>query len=33
MIKVLLADDEPLIIRGVRKLVNWNRLGIQGKRI
>ncbi len=29
MIKVLLADDEPLIIRGVRKLVNWNRLGIE----
>lgn len=28
MIKMILADDEPIITRGIRKLVDWNSLGI-----
>lgn len=29
MIKMILADDEPIITRGIQKLVDWNSLGIQ----
>ena len=29
MIKMILADDEPVIIRGIQKLVDFNRLGIE----
>ena len=29
MIKMILADDEPVIIRGLQKLVDFNRLGIE----
>lgn len=29
MIKMILADDEPVISRGIQKLVDWNRLGIE----
>ena len=28
-VKVLLADDEPLIVRGLRKLVDWESLGME----
>ncbi|WP_286891747.1 response regulator [Thermobacillus sp.] len=28
MIKVLLADDEPIILRGLRKLVPWEQMGM-----
>ncbi|WP_337099338.1 response regulator [Paenibacillus sp. YIM B09110] len=28
MIKVILADDEPLIIKGLRKLINWESMGL-----
>ncbi|XEC93585.1 response regulator [Paenibacillus tarimensis] len=28
MIKVILADDEPIIIKGLRKLIDWNRFGM-----
>lgn len=28
MLKMILADDEPVITRGIRKLVDWERLGI-----
>ncbi|TCL58638.1 two-component system response regulator YesN [Hydrogenispora ethanolica] len=28
-VKVLLADDEPLIVRGLRKLVDWGSLGME----
>lgn len=28
-IKVLLADDEPVILRGLRKLLYWNELGLE----
>lgn len=28
-IKVLLADDEPVILRGLRKLLHWNELGLE----
>ncbi len=26
MFKVILADDEPVIIRGLRKLIAWDKL-------
>lgn len=29
MIKVILADDEPVIIRGLRNLIDWESLGIE----
>jgi len=29
MLKVILADDEPLIIKGLKKLVDWNGLGME----
>ena len=29
MIKMILADDEPVITRGIRKLIDWGQLGIQ----
>lgn len=29
MIKMILADDEPIITRGIRKLIDWEQLGIQ----
>lgn len=29
MIKMILADDEPVITRGIQKLVDWKRLGIE----
>lgn len=29
MINVIIADDEPMIIRGLRKLIPWEELGIQ----
>mgnify|MGYP000832919162 FL=1 len=29
MIKMILADDEPVITRGIRKLIDWEQLGIQ----
>jgi two-component system response regulator YesN len=29
MIKLLLADDEPVIVRGLKKLIDWNQLGIE----
>ena len=29
MIKMILADDEPVISRGIRKLIDWEQLGIQ----
>lgn len=29
MIKMIIADDEPIITSGIRKLVNWNELGIE----
>jgi two-component system response regulator YesN len=29
MIRVLLADDEPLIIKGLRKLIDWEGLGME----
>lgn len=28
MLKLILADDEPVILRGIRKLVDWDKLGI-----
>lgn len=28
MLRMILADDEPIITRGIRKLVDWERLGI-----
>lgn len=28
MIRMILADDEPIITRGIQKLVDWNSLGI-----
>ncbi len=28
-IKVLLADDEPVILRGLRKLLHWHELGLE----
>ncbi|MDQ0058587.1 response regulator [Paenibacillus harenae] len=28
IIKVILADDEPLIIKGLRKLINWEAMGL-----
>ncbi len=28
MIKLILADDEPVILRGIKKLVDWERMGI-----
>lgn len=28
MLKLILADDEPVILRGIRKLVDWEKLGI-----
>lgn len=28
MLKMILADDEPVITRGIRKLVDWEKLGI-----
>lgn len=27
-IRVLLADDEPVILRGLKKLIAWDRLGL-----
>ena len=29
MIRMILADDEPVITRGIRKLLDWERLGIE----
>lgn len=29
MIKMILADDEPVITRGIRKLIDWEQLGIR----
>lgn len=29
MIKMILADDEPVITRGIQKLLDWNSLGIE----
>lgn len=29
MIRMILADDEPIITRGIQKLVDWNSLGIE----
>ena len=29
MIRMILADDEPVITRGIRKLIDWEQLGIQ----
>ncbi|WP_310604168.1 response regulator transcription factor [Anaerosporobacter sp.] len=29
MIKMIIADDESIILRGIRKLVDWNGLGIE----
>ncbi|WP_339233750.1 response regulator [Paenibacillus sp. FSL R5-0517] len=29
MIKVILADDEPIIIKGLQKLINWSSLGME----
>lgn len=29
MIRMILADDEPVITRGIRKLLNWKTLGIE----
>lgn len=28
MVKLILADDEPVILRGIKKLVDWEKLGI-----
>lgn len=28
MLKLILADDEPVIVRGIQKLVDWEKLGI-----
>ena len=30
-IKVLLADDEPVILRGLRKLLHWHELGSRNR--
>ena len=29
MIRMILADDEPVIIRGIRRLLDWNMMGIE----
>jgi two-component system response regulator YesN len=29
MLKMILADDEPVILRGIKKLINWTGLGIE----
>lgn len=29
MIKMILADDEPVITKGIRKLIDWEQMGIQ----
>lgn len=29
MIKMILADDEPVISRGIQKLIDWNSLGVE----
>lgn len=29
MIRVIIADDEPVILRGLKKLLNWDALGIE----
>lgn len=29
MIRMILADDEPVIMRGIRKLLDWRRMGIE----
>ena len=29
MIRMILADDEPIITRGIKKLLNWKILGIE----
>ena len=29
MVKIILADDEPVILRGIRKLVDWEKLGME----
>lgn len=29
MLKVMLADDEPVILRGLRKLVPWEKYGLE----
>ena len=28
MLRMILADDEPVIMRGIKKLVDWESLGI-----
>ena len=29
MIRMILADDEPISTRGIKKLLNWKTLGIE----
>ena len=29
MLKMIIADDEPVITAGIRKLVDWNAMGIE----
>ena len=29
MIRMILADDEPVITRGIKKLLDWKALGIE----
>ena len=29
MIKMIIADDESVIIRGIRKLLDWQSMGIE----
>ena len=29
MFRAIIADDEPVITRGITKLVNWEELGIE----
>ena len=29
MIRMILADDEPVITRGIRRLLDWKTLGIE----
>lgn len=29
MFKIIIADDEPVIIRGLKKMINWERLSAE----
>ena len=29
MFKIIIADDEPVIIRGLKKMMNWERLNAE----